>query len=50
MVDNGNQMTMDDLDQLIAENPPGTLPPVEETPPAAQQSADGGQLLHGLPG
>ena len=42
MVDNGNQMTMDDLDQLIAENPPGTLPPVEENPPAAQQSADDG--------
>ena len=41
MVDNGNQMTMDDLDQLIADNPPGTLPPVEETPPTAQQSADG---------
>ena len=42
MVDNGNQMTMDDLDQIIAENPPGTIPPVEDTPPAAQQSADGG--------
>lgn len=42
MVDNGNQMTMDDLDQIIAENPPGTIPPVEDTPPAAQQSAEGG--------
>lgn len=27
MVDNDNQMTMDDLDQIINDNPPGTPPP-----------------------
>jgi hypothetical protein len=29
MVENDNQMTMDDFDKLIADNPPGTVPPLE---------------------
>lgn len=29
MVENDNQMTMDDFDKLVAENPPGTVPPLE---------------------
>ena len=37
MVENDNQMTMDDFDKLIADNPPGTVPPLQEdNPPAAQ--------------
>ena len=36
MVENDNQMTMDDFDRLIAENPPGTVPPIQEEAPAAQ--------------
>lgn len=37
MVDNDNQMTMDDFDRLVADNPPGTVPPLQDdTPPAAQ--------------
>ena len=40
MVENDNQMTMDDFDRLVAENPPGTVPPVQDdNPPAAQASA-----------
>lgn len=31
MVDNDNQMTMDDFDKLIADNPPGTVPPPSES-------------------
>lgn len=29
MVENDNQMTMDDFDKLVADNPPGTVPPLE---------------------
>lgn len=37
MVENDNQMTMDDFDKLIADNPPGTVPPLQDdNPPAAQ--------------
>ena len=36
MVENDNQMTMDDFDKLVADNPPGTVPPPEDNPPAAQ--------------
>lgn len=36
MVENDNQMTMDDFDKLIADNPPGTVPPLQDDPPAAQ--------------
>lgn len=37
MVENDNQMTMDDFDKLVADNPPGTVPPLQEdNPPAAQ--------------
>lgn len=43
MVDNGNdnQMSMEDLDQIIADTPPGTPPP-EETPPGASDNNDDG--------
>ena len=41
MVENDNQMTMDDFDKLVAENPPGTVPPPQEdNPPAAQADAN----------
>ena len=41
MVENDNQMTMDDFDKLIADNPPGTVPPLQEdNPPAAQADAN----------
>lgn len=41
MVDNDNQMTMDDFDKLVADNPPGTVPPLQDdNPPAAQQADD----------
>jgi hypothetical protein len=30
MVENDNQMTMDDFDKLVAENPPGTVPPLQD--------------------
>lgn len=35
MVENDNQMTMDDFDKLVAENPPGTVPPLQDDTPAA---------------
>jgi len=40
MVDNDNQMTMDDFDKLVAENPPGTVPPPQDDTPPAAQDAD----------
>ena len=41
MVENDNQMTMDDFDKLVAENPTGTVPPPQEdNPPAAQADAN----------
>lgn len=41
MVDNDNQMTMDDFDKLVADNPPGTVPPLQDdNPPAAQAATD----------
>jgi hypothetical protein len=41
MVENDNQMTMDDFDKLIADNPPGTVPPLQDdNPPAAQADAN----------
>lgn len=40
MVENDNQMTMDDFDKLIADNPPGTVPPLQDDPPAAQAESD----------
>lgn len=30
MVENDNQMTMDDFDRLVADNPPGTVPPPQD--------------------
>ena len=30
MVENDNQMTMDDFDKLVADNPPGTVPPPQD--------------------
>lgn len=30
MVENDNQMTMDDFDKLVADNPPGTVPPLQD--------------------
>ena len=37
MVENDNQMTMDDFDKLVADNPPGTVPPLQDDNlPAAQ--------------
>ena len=40
MVDNGNDnlMSMEDLDQLVADTPPGTPPP--EAPPSASDNDD----------
>ena len=39
MVENDNQMTMDDFDKLIADNPPGTVPPLQDDNPPAAQAA-----------
>lgn len=36
MVENDNQMTMDDFDKLIADNPPGTVPPIQEETQSVQ--------------
>lgn len=48
MVDNDNQMTMDDFDKLVAENPPGTVPPLQEdNPPAAQAETNDNDNLTG---
>lgn len=38
MVDNDNQMTMDDFDKLVADNPPGTVPPLESDSTANAQA------------
>ena len=35
MVENDNQMTMDDFEKIIQDNPPGTPPPVVDEPPAS---------------
>jgi hypothetical protein len=40
MVENDNAMSMDDFDQLVADNPPGTPPP-EDNPSAAGDNAEG---------
>ena len=40
MVDNDNQMTMDDFDRLVADNPPGTVPPLQDDNPPAAQADD----------
>ena len=40
MVENDNQMTVDDFDKLIADNPPGTVPPLQDDPPAAQADSN----------
>ena len=48
MVENDNQMTMDDFDKLIADNPPGTVPPLQEdNPPAAQAESNDNNNLTG---
>lgn len=39
MVENDNQMTMDDFDKLVADNPPGTVPPLQDDNPPAAQAA-----------
>lgn len=38
MVENDNQMTMDDFDKLVADNPPGTVPPPQDDNPTAAQA------------
>jgi hypothetical protein len=38
MVENDNQMTMDDFDKLVADNPPGTVPPLESDSTANAQA------------
>lgn len=38
MVENDNLMTMDDFDKIVQDNPPGTIPPVEDA--SAGNSAD----------
>lgn len=39
MVDNDQQMTMDDFERLIQDNPPGTPAPIEDTPSTDPQPA-----------
>lgn len=47
MVENDNQMTMDDFDKLVADNPPGTVPPLQDdNPPAAQAGANDNNTLN----
>lgn len=42
MVENDNQMTMDDFEKIIQDNPPGTPPPVVDDPPAGDATAGQG--------
>lgn len=38
MVENDNQMTMDDFDKLVADNPPGTVPPLQDNDSSTAQA------------
>ena len=40
MVENDNQMTMDDFDRLVADNPPGTVPPPQDDNPTVAQAGN----------
>lgn len=40
MVDNDNQMTMDDFEKIVQDNPPGTPLPVVDEPPATSTATE----------
>lgn len=42
MVENDNQMTMEDFDKIVQDNPPGTPPPVVDDPPAVDDAGNDG--------
>jgi hypothetical protein len=46
MVENDNQMTMDDFDKLVAENPPGTVPPLESDSTANAETNNDNSTLN----
>jgi hypothetical protein len=46
MVENDNQMTMDDFDKLVADNPPGTVPPLESDSTANAETNNDNSALN----